>query len=96
MLIHPDLMTQSQNVKKSLALNIPNAKLNYQMLQTLTDVSDQELALLAQKSIDTITRIASDRQTMLDVFGATDRNDNQNDFQKCLSQIGRASCRERV
>lgn len=64
---------------------IPNAKLNYQMLQTLTDVSDQELALLAQKSIDTITRIASDRQTMLDVFGATDRNDNQNDFQKCLS-----------
>lgn len=56
---------------------IPNAKLNYQMLQTLTDMSDEELKVLAEKSVDKIARIASDRETMLDVFGATDWNKDQ-------------------
>lgn len=64
---------------------IPNAKLNYQMLQTLTDINDEELRALAERSIDRITRIASDRATMLDAFGAAEWDDDQNDFQKCLS-----------
>lgn len=63
---------------------LPDAKLNYQMLQTLTDISDQELEILAAKSVDKISRIASDRNTMLDVFGASTQYQNKNAFQECL------------
>lgn len=64
---------------------LPDAKLNYQMLQTLTDIDAEELNILAEKTIDKITRIATDRATMLDVFGATGQYVNKNWFQKCLN-----------
>lgn len=63
---------------------LPDAKLNYQMLQTLTDITQEELAVLAEKSVDKIVRIASDRDTMLDVFGASTQFKNKNAFQECL------------
>lgn len=63
---------------------LPDAKLNYQMLQTLTDISEEELIALAQKSVDKIVKIASDRQTMLDVFGASLQFRDKNAFQECL------------
>lgn len=64
---------------------LPDAKLNYQMLQTLTDISDAELLRLSERTIEKITRIASDRETMLDVFGASEQYKNRNGFQKCLN-----------
>lgn len=63
---------------------LPDAKLNYQMLQTLTDITEEELQSLAEKSVDKIVRIASDRETMLDVFGASSQFKNKNAFQECL------------
>lgn len=63
---------------------LPDAKLNYQMLQTLTDVSDNELTELASKSVQKISRIASDKETMLDVFGASTQFKTKNAFQECL------------
>lgn len=63
---------------------LPDAKLNYQMLQTLTDISDDELIELADKSVQKISRIASDKETMLDVFGASAQFKEKNAFQKCL------------
>lgn len=63
---------------------LPDAKLNYQMLQTLTDITYEELGIIAAKSVDKIVRIASDRNTMLDVFGASAQYKNKNAFQECL------------
>ena len=63
---------------------LPDAKLNYQMLQTLTDITPDEIKALASKSIEKITNIASDRGTMLDVFGASTQFRNKNSFQECL------------
>ncbi|MDD5022430.1 MAG: hypothetical protein PHR82_09940, partial [Endomicrobiaceae bacterium] len=61
-----------------------DARLNYQMLQTLTDITDDELNSLAFRSVDKITHIAVNRDTMLNVFGATKDNLHKNYFQKCL------------
>ena len=63
---------------------IPNAQFNYQMLQTLDDMTDEELEELAAKTNDSILRVTSDRDTMLRVFGATKYNRNKNPFQECL------------
>lgn len=63
---------------------LPDAKLNYQMLQTLTDISEDEVRALASKSVDKITKIASDRETMLRVFGASSQYREKNAFQECL------------
>jgi hypothetical protein len=60
------------------------ANLNYQMLQTLHDMTDDELKVLCQQSRNTIVNLTSDRNTMLKVFGVTKHNLNKNSFQKCL------------
>lgn len=48
---------------------IPNAKLNYQMLQTLTDIKDNELRTLAAKTIKDIENIGNDYRTMCRILG---------------------------
>ena len=63
---------------------VPNAKFNYQMLQTLVDLSDDELESICQTTNDDLKRISSDRRTMLKVFGATKENGSKNSFQECL------------
>lgn len=60
------------------------ANLNYQMLQTLHDMTDDELGAICKQSKETITKLTSDRNTMLKVFGVTKHNLNMNTFQKCL------------
>lgn len=60
------------------------AKINYQMLQTLTDLSDDELRHMSRFTIDRLHKISHDRETMLKVFGATNGNTRKNAFQKCL------------
>ena len=61
-----------------------DAKLNYQMLQTLTDISDEELKKIAESTIQDIMNVGSDKETMLRVLGATKENKKKNWFQQAL------------
>lgn len=60
------------------------AKLNYQMLQSLTDIDDSELEILASKTVKQIRKIGRDRNTMLKVLGVVDSNSNKNYLQQAL------------
>jgi hypothetical protein len=61
------------------------AKLNYQMMQTLTDIKDDELVEMSKKTVEQIKRIGKDRKTMLKVLGVIDSNTNKNYLQQALS-----------
>ncbi|OZB99080.1 hypothetical protein CJP46_02405 [Paenibacillus sp. XY044] len=63
---------------------IGNAKLNYQMLQTLTEISNDELLKLSNKTIHKILNVGSDRNTMLKLLGVSDTNTNKNYLQQAL------------
>jgi arsenate reductase-like glutaredoxin family protein len=63
---------------------IPRSKTNYQVLQTLTDMSDEEICALAEKTVRKIENLATSRASKLEAFGATKDNPRKNDFQKCL------------
>lgn len=63
---------------------IGDAKFNYQMLQTLNDITDDELTKLCSKTNKTLHDLSSDRKTMLKVFGAVPTNNCRNWFQECL------------
>ena len=60
------------------------AKINYQMLQTLTDLTDEELLELSAETRRRITGVATDRNIMLKMFGATPDNPRRNGFQEAL------------
>lgn len=62
----------------------PNAKINYQMLQTLTDITDYELEKICQKTITNIMNVGRDRETMLRILGVTEYNTNKNYLQQAL------------
>ncbi len=61
-----------------------NAKYNYQMMQTLTDITDDEITELCKKNQNKINCISQDRETMLKVFNAAKSNPNKNGFQRSL------------
>lgn len=63
---------------------IKYAKINYQMLQTLTDMTDDELKKIAQASIDDLENLTSSVDSMLKAFNVTSYNKNKNAFQKSL------------
>lgn len=63
---------------------IKDARINYQMLQTLTDMTDDELKHLASKLNDSIEGVYSNRDTMLKVFGAVESNVDRDDVQNIL------------
>lgn len=63
---------------------IKNAKINYQMLQTLTNITDEEIDQLVSGSVNKITNICSSVDTMLDVLGVTPYNQHPTAFQKAL------------
>ena len=63
---------------------IRNARLNYQMLQTLPDMTDEELKTITEKTRTDILNIAADRKTMLKVFGAAEYNQNKTYLQRAL------------
>lgn len=63
---------------------IKNAKINYQMLQTLTDVSDEEIGILTKKSSERINSICNSKETMMDILGITPYNTNMSPFQKAV------------
>lgn len=63
---------------------IKKATINYQMLQTLTTMTDDELAKICTKSNSVLSRISTDKDTMLRCMGVSDDNDNMNPLQRCL------------
>ena len=63
---------------------IKNAKINYQMLQTLTNITDDEIDLLTKKSAERISNICNSKDTMMDILGITPYNTNMTAFQKAV------------
>lgn len=63
---------------------IKNAKINYQMLQTLTNITDDEIDLLTHKSVDRISNVCSSKETMMDILGITPYNTNMTPFQNAV------------
>lgn len=63
---------------------IKNAKINYQMLQTLTNITDDEIELLTHKSSERITNVCNSKETMMDILGITPYNMNMTPFQKAV------------
>lgn len=63
---------------------VPYAQFNYQMLQTLSDMTDEELEELASTTNKKIRDVTSDRNTMLSLFGATKYDRRDDPFQECL------------
>lgn len=63
---------------------IKNAKINYQMLQTLTNITDEEIGQLTKKSSDRIQNICSSVDTIKDILGITPYNQNMTAFQKAI------------
>ena len=63
---------------------IKNAKINYQMLQTLTNITDEEIDLLTHKSAERISNVCKSKETMLDILGITLYNTNMTPFQKAV------------
>lgn len=63
-----------------------NATINYQMIQTLSDLSDDEIKTLGMLNNSDLCNLATDMDTMLKVFGATSWNNNKTGFQKCLEK----------
>lgn len=63
---------------------IGNASINYQMLQTLDGVTDEELELMALKTNHHLERLTTDVGVMLKSLGAVYTNENMDFKQKCL------------
>ena len=63
---------------------IKNAKINYQMLQTLTNISEDEVDLLTHKSHERISNVSSSKETMMNILGVTPYNTNMTPFQKSV------------
>lgn len=57
---------------------------NYQMWQTLLDITDDEIKHFTDEVDEFITKGYSDRDTMLQMLGANKDNINKSYFQKCL------------
>ncbi|UOO16292.1 hypothetical protein KHA74_10960 [Bacillus velezensis] len=59
-------------------------KLTYQMLQTLTDISDKELIQMSSKTVKEISTLGTDKETMLRVLGATEKKKHRTALQDAL------------
>lgn len=60
------------------------ANFNYQMWQTLTDITDEEIKYFTDPMDEFITKGYSDRKTMLNLLGADDENLNKTWLQKSI------------
>ena len=63
---------------------IPSAKINYQMLQTLSDIKDEEINIITKRTREDIENIGKDFSTTMKILGATDYNQTPNYFQQAL------------
>lgn len=63
---------------------IKNATINYQMLQSLTDITDDEILEIAGKTIDKLNGMCSSVDSIKGMFGVTPYNQNKSAFQECI------------
>lgn len=63
---------------------IKNATINYQMLQTLTDITDEEIDSIIQRSQEKLDNVCT-LNGMKDAFGITPYNENMTYFQKSIN-----------
>ena len=63
---------------------IPKSRINYQMLQTLSDMKDEEIEKLIRQTVEEIESIGNDYQTTMRLLGATEYNKNPSWFQEAL------------
>ncbi|MDM0716959.1 hypothetical protein QTH81_01535 [Clostridium perfringens] len=61
-----------------------NMNINYQMLQTLNKMSDDDIEKLTYKLKETINEVHHDRYSQLEFLGATLDNDNRDNLQEIL------------
>lgn len=64
---------------------IKYATINYQMLQTLTDITDEEIDKIIKASNDKISNLCSSISSMKSAFGVTPYNTNMTYFQQALN-----------
>lgn len=65
---------------------IKNARINYQMLQTLTDITPEEMQALTYKSASKLTGLCSSAETMMAALGITPYNTHMNALQQAIQQ----------
>lgn len=63
---------------------IKKAKINYQMLQTLTDITDEEIDLLTAGSVKKLENICTNEETMKECLGITPYNTRMTPFQQAV------------
>lgn len=63
---------------------IPDATINYQMLQSLTDITDEEINDIASASIERLKNLCSSIDDVKRAFGATPYNQNKSALQKSI------------
>ncbi len=63
---------------------IRNATINYQMLQSLTDITDDEIEKIISPSVNRLKNICSSVETMQEAFGATAYNTYKTPLQEAL------------
>lgn len=63
---------------------LPKSRINYQMLQTLSDMKDNEIDRLIKQTSKEIEEIGQDYQTTMRLLGAIDYNKNPSYFQQAL------------
>lgn len=63
---------------------IPKARINYQMLQTLSDMTDEEISQIMTKSVEEINSIGPDYQINMRLLGVTNYNKDKSFYQEAL------------
>ena len=63
---------------------ISNARINYQMLQTLTDITDEEINKLIKPSSDKLRNMILSKENMMDALGINVYNKNMSYMQKAI------------
>lgn len=64
---------------------IKDASINYQMLQTLTDITEEEIDTIIKLSNDKISNLCSSIGSMKNAFGVSPYNTNMTYFQKAIN-----------
>jgi hypothetical protein len=64
---------------------IKDATINYQMLQTLTDITDDEINAIIEKSNSKLNNLCSSVSSMKSAFGITPYNDNMTYLQQAIN-----------
>lgn len=63
---------------------IPTARINYQMIQTLSDMTDNEIRAISKYSCNRLEKLSTSVNDMLFAFGVNSNNENKTDIQKAL------------